>query len=328
MPFCPVCRSAGKTEEEYTSHYVRETPSKDAKVVCPILLARKCHVCGVNGHTPKYCPQSIRQEEKQEQKTYGVPLFKKEGKKKMLVDVVYGQEEQAKKSSTSSVRLFIGEEEMTIEEQTTTEETKPLSLELKTMKSKKINKTKKAKNTAGKQGCSNKFACLDMDTSSESETEEHTVVKTPIRKSFASVAAPNAPARNRNAYKEKSKTLKPVKLNFEASARQTLKGAWGKTLTKHIEERDGGLEKWKKTQEKKYDVVVEERKKVMSKKLHDMIAQCEAMKKEIQQQKVVKKLEEDLKQVLSNQEEANKTEVTDYSKYQDMDWGDMVEMEC
>ena len=56
MPFCPVCKSAGKSEEKYTSHYVRASPHPDAKVVCPTLLSRECKFCGVKGHTPKYCP--------------------------------------------------------------------------------------------------------------------------------------------------------------------------------------------------------------------------------------------------------------------------------
>ena len=56
MPFCPVCKSAGKSEEKYTSHYVRASPDPDAKVVCPTLLSRECRFCGVKGHTPKYCP--------------------------------------------------------------------------------------------------------------------------------------------------------------------------------------------------------------------------------------------------------------------------------
>ena len=46
MPFCPVCKNAGKTEEEYTSHFVRESREADAKVTCPVLLSQACDICG------------------------------------------------------------------------------------------------------------------------------------------------------------------------------------------------------------------------------------------------------------------------------------------
>jgi len=56
-PFCKVCKDAGKSEEEYTSHYVRAGPEKDACVVCPTLLSQECAYCHELGHTKKYCPK-------------------------------------------------------------------------------------------------------------------------------------------------------------------------------------------------------------------------------------------------------------------------------
>lgn len=53
--FCKVCQDAGKTEEEYRSHFTRETVDPKSKVVCPTLLALKCRFCNNNGHTVKYC---------------------------------------------------------------------------------------------------------------------------------------------------------------------------------------------------------------------------------------------------------------------------------
>ena len=53
--FCIVCKNAGKTKEEYTSHYVRETSDVNSKVTCPTLLATKCMNCSEYGHTTKYC---------------------------------------------------------------------------------------------------------------------------------------------------------------------------------------------------------------------------------------------------------------------------------
>ena len=53
--FCNVCFDAGKTESEYTSHYVRASKEPNAKVVCPTLLALECNYCFKKGHTVKYC---------------------------------------------------------------------------------------------------------------------------------------------------------------------------------------------------------------------------------------------------------------------------------
>ena len=55
-PFCKVCKDSGKTEDEYTSHFVRESASPDAVVVCPTLLSQACRYCRKDGHTVRYCP--------------------------------------------------------------------------------------------------------------------------------------------------------------------------------------------------------------------------------------------------------------------------------
>ena len=71
-PFCKVCKDAGKSKEEYTSHYVRESREQDAKVSCPTLLAQECRYCHKTGHTRKWCPvlseknNDIRQSKRQE----------------------------------------------------------------------------------------------------------------------------------------------------------------------------------------------------------------------------------------------------------------------
>jgi len=54
-PFCKVCYDAGKSENEYTSHYVRSEQGANGKVVCPTLLTQECGYCGACGHTPKFC---------------------------------------------------------------------------------------------------------------------------------------------------------------------------------------------------------------------------------------------------------------------------------
>lgn len=56
MPmFCKVCLDAGKSESEYTSHFIRETRDPNSKVVCPTLLGLECRFCFKPGHTVKYC---------------------------------------------------------------------------------------------------------------------------------------------------------------------------------------------------------------------------------------------------------------------------------
>ena len=55
-PFCPCCKSAGKSKQEYTSHYVKDQPGPNGIVVCPTLLSQECRYCHEKGHTPKFCP--------------------------------------------------------------------------------------------------------------------------------------------------------------------------------------------------------------------------------------------------------------------------------
>lgn len=57
-PFCKVCYDAGLPTEKYTSHYVKDQPGPNGRVVCPTLLDQKCLICGVPGHTSSYCTQS------------------------------------------------------------------------------------------------------------------------------------------------------------------------------------------------------------------------------------------------------------------------------
>jgi hypothetical protein len=64
-PYCKVCHDAGRPESEYTSHYVKDQPGHNGKVVCPTLLNQACRICNKTGHTSSYCAQyrSRRSEE-------------------------------------------------------------------------------------------------------------------------------------------------------------------------------------------------------------------------------------------------------------------------
>lgn len=54
LPFCPVCRDAGLSAEEYTSHHIWSDETRET-VICPTLLAHQCEKCGEMGHMPSYC---------------------------------------------------------------------------------------------------------------------------------------------------------------------------------------------------------------------------------------------------------------------------------
>ncbi len=53
--FCKVCKDAGKSEKMCKSHYVRDAPGPNGKVVCPTLLNQICRKCKNKGHIASYC---------------------------------------------------------------------------------------------------------------------------------------------------------------------------------------------------------------------------------------------------------------------------------
>jgi hypothetical protein len=61
-PFCKVCYDAGLPVADYTNHFVKDQPGPGGKVACPTLLAQKCFMCGVAGHTSSYCPEEARRD--------------------------------------------------------------------------------------------------------------------------------------------------------------------------------------------------------------------------------------------------------------------------
>jgi len=55
-PFCKVCFDAGKSEQEYTNHYLKDRPGPNGKVICPTLLMTECRYCHEHGHFKSHCP--------------------------------------------------------------------------------------------------------------------------------------------------------------------------------------------------------------------------------------------------------------------------------
>lgn len=68
-PFCKVCQDAGKTEAEYTSHFVRRTTDSNSEVICPTLLATECRYCHGLGHTLSRCPIRENNNRRREEET-------------------------------------------------------------------------------------------------------------------------------------------------------------------------------------------------------------------------------------------------------------------
>ena len=61
--WCKVCVDAGKTEKEYSSHYVKDL---NGKVLCPTLLSQECRFCHKKGHTTSHCSALKKQKESEE----------------------------------------------------------------------------------------------------------------------------------------------------------------------------------------------------------------------------------------------------------------------
>ena len=144
-PYCKVCHDAGKPENVYTSHFVKDKQGPEGKVACPYLLSLTCTYCKKKeGHTAKHCPnlqakqqqtqvQAKQQQTqvqalvKQEQQTQAQPQAKptlhehddgwsRVGKKTLVVVVLEKKEEPEKKvvavpKKRSLMAAFIEEDE-------------------------------------------------------------------------------------------------------------------------------------------------------------------------------------------------------------------------
>ena len=62
-PCCKVCLDAGKSEKEYSSHYVKDL---NGNVLCPTLLSQECRYCHKKGHTTSHCSTLKKQKEYEE----------------------------------------------------------------------------------------------------------------------------------------------------------------------------------------------------------------------------------------------------------------------
>ena len=67
--YCSVCHKAGKTEREYTNHFIKSTPGPNGIITCPTILSSECKFCFQRGHwaSEEHCP-ALRQKKKRENK--------------------------------------------------------------------------------------------------------------------------------------------------------------------------------------------------------------------------------------------------------------------
>ncbi len=72
--FCSVCKNAGKSEKDYTSHFPKSSNGPDAVVICPTILNNECSYCHKLGHFKQQCPVL-------EAKKNGTPLPKQKENK-------------------------------------------------------------------------------------------------------------------------------------------------------------------------------------------------------------------------------------------------------
>ena len=56
-PCCKVCKDAGKSAEEYSSHWPKDN---NGRVICSTLLSQECRYCSESGHTVKYCQKLVK----------------------------------------------------------------------------------------------------------------------------------------------------------------------------------------------------------------------------------------------------------------------------
>lgn len=78
--FCKFCKDAGKSEEEYTNHFLRESKDPNSRITCPTLLAIECRFCFKKGHTVSKCEKLAKYKNGQiNKKIPDAPMKKKSG---------------------------------------------------------------------------------------------------------------------------------------------------------------------------------------------------------------------------------------------------------
>jgi len=105
-PYCKVCHDSGKSEAEYTSHFVKSEPGSKGVVVCPVLLASICNYCKQKGHTLKHCKELEKNKNQGKKDSY---LYEKREKKELKTNYC------SRNSNSSSVFQVLEEKEEVVD---------------------------------------------------------------------------------------------------------------------------------------------------------------------------------------------------------------------
>jgi hypothetical protein len=73
---CKFCKDAGKSEEEYMSHFLRESKDPKSRITCPTLLAIECRYCFKKGHTVSKCSKLLKEKNGEKKKVPSAPIKK------------------------------------------------------------------------------------------------------------------------------------------------------------------------------------------------------------------------------------------------------------
>jgi hypothetical protein len=71
-PFCGVCKKAGKSEQEYTSHYTKSRPGPNGVTTCPLIMAAICKCCFTQGHFADHCSKRAVKDDRSKSKTLNI----------------------------------------------------------------------------------------------------------------------------------------------------------------------------------------------------------------------------------------------------------------
>jgi hypothetical protein len=73
---CKFCKDAGKSENEYNNHFLRESKDPNSRITCPTLLAIECRYCFKKGHTVSKCAKLLKEKNGQQKKVPSAPIKK------------------------------------------------------------------------------------------------------------------------------------------------------------------------------------------------------------------------------------------------------------
>ena len=118
-PYCKVCHDAGRSEKEYTSHWVKD---RTGKTLCPTLLDTECRYCFKLGHTAKFCDVLAKNNKAKEKALSKKPVEAKVSQKRMPTNsfaVLESDSDSEQEESSKKIRETVFVEEFPALQRTT-----------------------------------------------------------------------------------------------------------------------------------------------------------------------------------------------------------------